>query len=338
MAKTKITIQEAYELRRFVQKLDSRRLYTPELRSALIILRQYCDKFSALKEWGDSVAHRKRNKEITFQRGVDLWVGKFLIDTYFSKDVPQLKKIPIPIFEKLLTLLEDPNLNLNFGWVDTQSRFPGGYSIEEIVASIKFMYHKSPKENVYKLLSGENADDLELMQHFIAKLKTSKWTDGYFHFDEVRDDIASMLEKLIGADRKVIQKNEPYLAAHFLAAFHLTEIDLKDCDRSTKKRCFLSLGADAELGGYLSLNLGLYHKNNGVWEIVKLKNFSSRLFLQLIYWNQNTIQKMIGLKMPSRNPSKLNLFGTVSLGLCRLNKLEILFCIHFNRVICGQTK
>ena len=250
----------------------ARRLSTPELRSALIILRQYCDKFSALKEWGDSVAHRKRNKEITFQRGVDLWIEKFLVNAYFSREVPQLKKIPIPIFEKLLTLLEDPNMNLNFGGIDTQSRFPGGYSIEEIVASIKFMYRKSPKEHVYKLFSGENADDLELMQYFIAKLKTSNWGNEYFHFDEVRDDIASILEKLIGADHKVIQKNEQYLAAHFLAAFHLTEIDLKDCDRSTKKRCFLSVGADADFGGYLSLNLGLYHRKNGAWDIVKLKN------------------------------------------------------------------
>ena len=118
MVKSKITIQEAFELRRFVQKLESRRLSTPELRSALIILRQYCDKFSALKEWGDSVAHRTRNKDITFQKGVDLWMEKFLVDAYFNKDVPQLKKIPIPIFEKLLTLLENPSLNLNFGgWI-----------------------------------------------------------------------------------------------------------------------------------------------------------------------------------------------------------------------------
>lgn len=276
MVKSKITIQEAHELSRFVQKLESRRLSTPELRSTLIILRQYCDKFSALKEWGDSVAHRKRNRDITFERGVDLWIEKFLINAYFEAEIPRLNKIPTPIFERLLQLLQTPDFN--FGGMDVKSLFPGGHSIDEIVASIKFMYHKSKNEHVYKLISGENSDDLKLMQHFIARLKTSKWGNGYFHFDEVRDDIASTLEKLIGTSLKVIQKNEKYLAAHFLAAFHLTEIDLKDCDRKTKKRSFLSVGADAELGGYLSLNLGLYHRKNGAWDIVTLKRFSSRLF------------------------------------------------------------
>lgn len=306
MVKSKITIQEAFELRRFVQKLESRRLSTPELRSALIILRQYCDKFSALKEWGDSVAHRTRNKDITFQKGVDLWIEKFLVDEYFSKDVPQLKKIPTLIFEKLLTLLEDPNLNLNFGGMDAKSRFPGGYSIEEIVANIKSMYVKSSKEHVYKLFPSEKAGELELMEHLISKLKTSKWGEGYFHFDEVRDDIASILEKLIGTDRKVIQKNKQYLAAHFLAGFHLTEIDLKNCDRSTKKRCFLSVGADAELDGYLSLNLGLYHRKNGAWDIVTLKRFSSRLFFATdlleseyyskVDWTQDAFKSPIEVK------------------------------------------
>ena len=121
--------------------------------------------------------------------------------------------------------------DFHFGGMDIKSLFPGGYSINEIVASIKFMYRKSTKEHVYKLFSGENSDDLRIMQHFIAQFKTSKWWNGYFHFDEVRDEIASVLNKLIGTNEKVIQKNEQYLAAHFLAAFHLTEIDLKNCDK-----------------------------------------------------------------------------------------------------------
>lgn len=227
IAKNKISLQEAHELRSFMRNLEARRITTPEFKSVLMILRQHCEKNSALLEWTDSVAHKKRNRGLAFEAGVGLWIENFHISTFFSSDSLLLEKIPIPIFEKLLALFKNPNFN--FGGMDMKSDFPGGYSREEMASSIQFMYRKVEKENVYKFISAgkENFEDLNLMRAFISKLESSDWGDPPFHFDTIQDDIAVTLKRLIGANKKIIDKNGDLLAAHFLSAFHLTEIDLK---------------------------------------------------------------------------------------------------------------
>ena len=242
-----------------------------------MILRQHCDRGGALLEWTDSVAHKKRNRGITFEAGYGLWIEKFHVDSYFSTDVPQLKKIPIPIFERLLTLFGDPRFI--FDGIDMKSHFPGGHSTDEILASIKFMYRKIEKEHVYKLISvdDENVEDLSLMRHFVSRFKSTDWGDRPYHFNEIQDDITTTLKRLIGARKKPIEKNSDLLAMHFLAAFHLTEVDLKLGDGNLKPRCFLTV--DSTLSGHLSLNLGLYQRENGDWDSVGLAapNWDARL-------------------------------------------------------------
>ena len=266
--KTRINFQEAHELRKFVQNLEATRITTPEFKSVLMILRQHCDRGSALLEWTDSVAHKKRDRGITFEAGVGLWIEKFHVDAYFSTDVPRLKKIPVPIFERLLTLFGDPRFN--FDGIDMKSCFPGGYCTEEILASIKFMYRKIEKEHVYKLISvaDENIEDLRLMRHFVSRLESSDWGDTPYHFNEIQDGITTTLKRLIGVSKKLIEKNSDLLAMHFLSAFHLTEVDLKLGGGNSKTRCFLTV--DSTSSGHLSLNLGLYQRENGDWDAVAL--------------------------------------------------------------------
>jgi len=277
-AKARITLQEAHELNSFMRNLEARRITTPEFKSVLMILRQHCDKGSALLEWTDSVAHKKRNRGITFDAGVGLWIETFHVNAYFSADAPQLKKIPIPIFERLLALFENPEFNLD--GIDMKTNFPGGYSVQETLASIKFMYRKLEKEHIYKLISvaDENVEDLRLMQHFVSRLESSGWSNPPpFHFKKIQNDITTTLKRLIGARKKLIDTNSDLLAMHFLSAFHLTEVDLKLCSGNSKTRCFLLV--DSTLSGHLSLNLGIYQRENGDWDSVELArpNWHARL-------------------------------------------------------------
>ena len=275
--KTRITAQEAYELRRFIRNLEARRITTPEFKSVLMILRQHCDRNTALHEWTDSVAHKHRDRGFTFEAGIGLWVERFEVNAYFSTDVPQLRKIPIRIFDRLLNLFEDAEFD--FGGIDMKSRFPGGYSKEEILASIRFMYRKVESEHVYKLIptADKNFEDLRLMQHFVSRLEHSDWSDTPYHFKEIQDDMTSTLKRLIGVSKRVIAKNNDLLALHFLSAFHLTEVDLKLYGRSPNTRCLLSV--DSTLSGHLSLNLGLYRREKGDWDAVELArpNWVARL-------------------------------------------------------------
>src|ERR1041385_350631 len=96
--KTKITLQEAYELRTFMKRLESRRITTPEFKSMLILLRQHCERGGPLIEWTNSVAHKTRDRGLTRDSGVALWIERFEIDTFFDNKIPQLRKIPIPVF------------------------------------------------------------------------------------------------------------------------------------------------------------------------------------------------------------------------------------------------
>jgi len=174
-AKSKITFQEVYQLRSFMKNLGARRITTLEFKGVLMILRQHCDTRSALYDWTNSVAHKQRDRGITFDAGVGLWIEKFEINAYFSTDVPRLKKIPTRIFEMLLGLFRDPTFH--FGGTDMKSRFPGGHSREEILASIKWMYHKSDDERVYNLISpaDANAEDLDLMQFCVSQMESHDW-------------------------------------------------------------------------------------------------------------------------------------------------------------------
>jgi hypothetical protein len=277
LTKTRITFQEAHELRRFVRNLETRRITTPEFKSVLMILRPHCAKHSGLYEWTNSVAHKKRDRGTVFTAGAALWVERFHIEAFFNTDPPRLKKIPIPIFEKLLSLFRDPHFN--FDGINMKAHFPGGHSKAEILASINFMYRRIEAERVYKLISvaNENIEDLTLMRHFISRLKATDWGEPPFHFDEIRDDIATAVKRLIGAGQRAIKKNCDLLATHFLTAFHLTEVDLKLCGGNSKTRCFLTV--DSTLSGHLSLNLGLYQKQDGEWDSLDLAkpNWNARM-------------------------------------------------------------
>lgn len=275
--KTRITVQEAYELRRFMRNLEARRITTPEFKSVLMILRQHCGADTALCEWTNSVAHKKRDRGLAFEAGIGLWIEKFEVDAYFSTDVPRLKKIPMRIFDRLLNLFEDAEFD--FEGLDMKSRFPGGYSKEEILASIKFMYQKVENEHVYKLITSTNnsIEDLRLMEHFVTGLQHSDWGDPPYHFRAVQDDITSTLKRLIGARKRVIDKNNDLLAMHFLSAFHLTEVDLKLRGTRPNTRCLMSV--DSTLSGHLSLNLGLYRREDGEGDAIELArpNWAARL-------------------------------------------------------------
>lgn len=274
--KAKLSPQDMHELRWFVKNREARRITTPEFKSVLMILRQHCTKGTALHEWTNSVAHKMRNQGLTFEAGAKLWLEKFQIDGYFAPDQLRLTKIPIPIFDRLLTLLKDPGFH--FG-VDIRSQFPGGHFREEVVASIKWMYRKSESERVYQLVSRAhtNPEDLELMRTLIAQLGSSDWGGTPFHFDEIRDGLATTLTRLIGPSKRVIQRNANLLALHFLTAFHLTEVDLKNYRGRPKTRCFLSV--DSTASGHLCLSLGLYAREHGAWDAIELSrpNWSQRL-------------------------------------------------------------
>jgi hypothetical protein len=189
LAKSKITVQEAHELRSFTKNLGARRVTTPEFKSVLMILRRHCDKESALLEWTDSVAHKKRDRGFTFAAGANLWVEKFRLNAFFTSPAPQLKKIPIPIFESYLNLINDPNFY--FDGINMGYRFPGGFSRKEMLASLNWMYQRYEKEGVYKLMvsmADANVEDLALMRLFIWKFESIDWGEPY-HFNEVLDNI-----------------------------------------------------------------------------------------------------------------------------------------------------
>jgi hypothetical protein len=267
-SKTKITVQETNELQTFIRHLKARRITTPELKSVLMILRQHCNKGSALREWADSIAHNKRDQGSTCEAGIELWKEKFEINAYFSTGAPQLRKVPIRIFDRLLGLFEDDEFD--FGGIDMKRRFPGGYSKREILASIRFMYAKDEKKGVYRLIPApdKNVEDLRLMLHFISQLEHSDWGGTPYRFEGIQAQIADALKDLIGPVRRIIDKNGDLLAMHFIAAFHLTEVDLKLPRRSPNSRCFLSL--DSTSLGHLCLSLGLYRREKGVWDAVEL--------------------------------------------------------------------
>ncbi len=274
--KTKIAVQQANELSGFVKNLAARRITTPEFKSVLMILRQHCDRGSALHEWTDSVAHQRRNKGVAFEAGSGLWLEKFQVNAFFSTDPPRLNRIPTPIFERLLNLFKDPEFR--FHGIDLKADFPGGHSREELLASLNWMYCKADKEGVYNLVSGshKNVEDLQLMRHVLAQLETSDWGKPPYHFKAIQDGITATLKRLIGSTKRVIETNADLLALHFLSAFHLTEVDLDRYPGSPKIHCFLSV--DSTQSGHLCLSVGLYKRKSGEWDAVELAqpNWSAR--------------------------------------------------------------
>jgi hypothetical protein len=146
ITKTSISYQDAYELNKFVHNLEARRITTPELKSVLMLLRQY-SKSTVLIEWADSVAHRKRIKGDTFAKGTGLWLERFELYAYFSTH-PNLKRIPVPIFDLILNVVADPKFDLGECFrVDMSAIYPDGYTRQEIVDSLKFMYR--PKHSLF---------------------------------------------------------------------------------------------------------------------------------------------------------------------------------------------
>lgn len=179
-----------------------------------------------------------------------------------------MKKIPIPIFEACLNAIKDPAFH--FGGVDVRSRFPEGFSKDELLASLNWMYRRTEKERVYKLISttGTNREDIESLRFLLLNLEPLEWREPPFHFNEVCDDMIQVFERLIGPSKKIMKKHSDVLGMHFLTAFHLTEVDLKPKGKNRKTRCFLSM--DSTASGNLSLNLGLYQRENGVWDSIEL--------------------------------------------------------------------
>jgi hypothetical protein len=145
--------------------------------------------------------------------------------------------------------------------------FPGGHSREEVLASIKWMYRKG--DRAYELISRKhtNEEDLELMQLIINGLRNSDWGKPPHNFAQIQDEITATLARLIGPCKRIIKTGSDLLALHFLAAFHLTEVAL-DVTRP-KARCLLAV--DGTSSGNLCLSMGLYRREEGVWDAVVLK-------------------------------------------------------------------
>lgn len=243
--KTGITAQDAHELHQFVKHLEGGNITTAELKNVLIVLRQYSDS-GVLWEWANSVAHKKRDKGEAYKAGANLWLERFQIYAYFSGE-PDLEKIPIPIFETLVDRIKDED--------------------EQIAGSLVYMYQRIDRSHIYKLIpDDQNVEDLLLIKEKLPKLVHTNWSKSPFTFKKIIGEIASEFQRLIGIGKRKITKHKDLIAVHFLCAFHQTEIALQ-VFKDPKTRCYLSVDSNE---GKLSLNLALYHFENGNWKQLEI--------------------------------------------------------------------
>ncbi len=275
-----ISLQEDFELHSFLNRLASGELRTPDLRSAMMIFRQRSGRESALVEWADSIAHQKRNRGVLFDAVANLWIEVFGVNAFFrspgNRDEPP-EQIPAIVFNKLVELVQSPA----FGKGDAGVKFlyPEGCPAEEIVASLRYMYQqrrRSKKEDArpsdpFRLVSKEdvNPDDLHLMRYLSELLENSHWGSPPFHIDEIIDEIASILHHLVGCDPRDVGRHSDLLSLHFLCAFHLIEVDLKDLT-TPDTRAHLSV--DVTRSNHLSLNVALYQIEGRDWDQIELNH------------------------------------------------------------------
>lgn len=261
-----LTSQERHFLEVFIQKLDRRLITTLELISFLLIIRDY-SKGEVLREWCHGAAHRKRDRGKTATAGMELYSEVMYLNKYFSEHPEsQVNCIPKRIFESIINFLQ--NNDFGKGGVGLTYFYPDGYSIEELIASIQFMYRLDKKTNSFSLIESKSNDpsDLQVIKRVAPLVEQTLWGATPLFFDEIFDEIISTTSQLLGKGKRILKKREKLFTLHFLCCFHLTEI--KD-SQQLKYPCFLAL--DETASECLSLNLALYEKTSfGNWEQVEL--------------------------------------------------------------------
>jgi hypothetical protein len=258
-----VTLQERCELLRFVRRIKDQQSTTGEFKSVLMILRQHSSD-PILRDWAHTVAHSSRDQGNAFEAAINLWIERFEIAAYFSKR-PSVEKIPFRVFETIRSLIDAGEVPFY-----SDRRYPK-YSKDEVVASLDFMYRKAQDGRNYELRVSTDYDshDLNVVQRVADLLESTPWGGLPYTFQSICDALSIALSQFAGTSRADISAHCDFLALHFLSAFHLTELKISRLGNSDTK-CYLAV--DSTLSGHLSLNIGLYSNENGLWDQLQLQH------------------------------------------------------------------
>jgi len=258
-----ITRQQEYELAIYLEKLEAGAATSSDLIPVLLTFREY-RQGQLLRDWTDSAAHRTRDRGQTAFAGARLWAELF--SNEFESQV-SVRAIPSPLFDALITVIEQDYQNDAGVRFDLLRFYPHGCSAQEIIGSLRFMYREDKRKAVYRLISrrGENPDDLGFVEWVLAD---RLWAVPPLRFHDLQKEIVAGFRKLLGRGARTIEKRKDLLALDFLCAFHLTEIRMGGTPR--RIRCYLTV--DSTASGHLCLSLALYEKEHAEWDHIQLRH------------------------------------------------------------------
>jgi len=253
--------QEDWLLRRFLSRLQTGEIETSELVAVLIALRA-CGPGPGLLDWCDTIAHPKRDRGRIWQTGMALWHETVHVDEFFAANPIDIRRIPIAVFDAVVKRIEQ--LGIEASGLDLHRLYPGGWSVEEFLRELNFIYRRDRTGNYFRLdrRGATDRSDLKVVRAIVSLLDRRHYGAKPLHYDDVHSELVKMFARLIGSGSRVLTKQKNLVALHFLCAFHQTEV--RPPKGKLRNPCFLTV--DSTSSEHLALSFGVYEKKESGYD------------------------------------------------------------------------
>jgi len=251
----KLSAQQDWLLRWFLTRLRSGDVETSELIAVLITIRAH-KPGRCLLEWCDTIAHPKRDKGDLWKTGMALMHETQVVDRFFSTSPLDVHRIPLAVFEALVQTIDQRGLGISR--LDLKRLYPGGYSKEEFLRELNFIYRRDERSGHYKLdrRGATEPSDLKLVRAILPLLERRQYGKKPLHYDDIHAELVEAFRRLMGGGAQILAKRKKLVALHFLCAFHQTEVGPPG--RRLRNPCYLTV--DFTSSEHLALSFAVYDK------------------------------------------------------------------------------
>ena len=218
------TPQHQHRLREIARCIRSGSVTTWQIMWLFLQLRDQ-NTSQALREWGDSVAHTKRDRGDTWNRAVRIWATNLYFRYINSKETGYLT-LPVHIYDTVISFINDADQYE----IDQILKYDLSvkYSKAEILNTFLHAYHR-PKGKEYVTAVCENIlmdEDPVIISRFIEACETRVLNTDPIDLENIVDDIQHALLSTDVIRRPLHDNERENIQAHILVAFHHTLVDL----------------------------------------------------------------------------------------------------------------
>jgi hypothetical protein len=226
-----LTPSRDYLVRSIRQGITTRKLRTNDLLLLFIHLRELAlDEFAEFIEWGNSVAHMRRDRGPLWKQAVDIWAAQLYFRDLDWRNIP-LARLPTHVFETLLWLIDylsDWQVRHDFGGITRDEAKHTLFHLYSPPRKPKGPRGQDERSGFVYLVSEQTSDPRDLA--FVRQLIRFCDVDALNIPPAPMSHYVQLFQRalrLLGARPwKLDAQEQIYIQLHFLICLHHTIIDI----------------------------------------------------------------------------------------------------------------